>query len=391
MESYGLVLAGGGAKGIYQIGAWKALRELEVPLQRVVGTSVGAMNGALVVLDEFDGAVDLWKNMSIEKGFQLPEPLRAPDNLFSLRNADILVKELWRHHGLDISPLRRKLEELVDEPRIRLSPRDFGLVTLETSGRQGRFLYKDQIPVGRMMDYIMASAAYPGLKRPEIDGKKFLDGGLVDNVPVRMLLSRQKDNVIVVNIGDTNLVHDLDPHLNLIYIRPLDPLGRAFAFQPETAQRKIDMGWYDTMKAFGRFSGQWMYFPNAEYQRLRDELGDNVAEGLEYAARLYGLDRLRECTAEIFIRELLDCERVSAEKYRTFRGKIDVPALLRAVNRGREEDIHLTSDILLQMTMSLAENKEERPRILAMVRRMAPEFLRAAEALLHLRAYVEGN
>lgn len=74
----------------------------------------------------------------------------------------------------------------MDEPRIRLSPRDFGLVTLETSGRQGRFLYKDQIPVGRMMDYIMASAAYPGLKRPEIDGKKFLDGGLVDNVPVRM-------------------------------------------------------------------------------------------------------------------------------------------------------------------------------------------------------------
>ncbi len=391
MESYGLVLAGGGAKGIYQIGAWKALRELEVPLQRVVGTSVGAMNGALVVLDEFDGAVDLWKNMSIEKGFQLPEPLRAPDNLFSLRNADILVKELWRHHGLDISPLRRKLEELVDEPRIRLSPRDFGLVTLETSGRQGRFLYKDQIPVGRMLDSLMARAAYPGLKRPEIAGKKFLDGGLVDNVPVRMLLSRQKDNVIVVNIGDTNLVHDLDPHLNLIYIRPLDPLGRAFAFQPETAQRKIDMGWYDTMKAFGRFSGQWMYFPNAEYQRLRDELGDNVAEGLEYAARLYGLDRLRECTAEIFIRELLDCERVSAEKYRTFRGKIDVPALLRAVNRGREEDIHLTSDILLQMTMSLAENKEERPRILAMVRRMAPDFLRAAEALLHLRAYVEGN
>ena len=208
---------------------------------------------------------------------------------------------------------------------------------------------------------------------------------------IQQTLSRQKDNVIVVNIGDTNLVHDLDPHLNLIYIRPLDPLGRAFAFQPETAPRKIDMGWYDTMKAFGRFSGQWMYFPNAEYQRLRDELGDNVAEGLEYAARLYGLDRLRECTAEIFIRELLNCERVSAEKYRTFRGKIDVPALLRAVNRGREEDIHLTSDILLQMTMSLAENKEERPRILAMVRRMAPDFLRAAEALLHLRAYVEGN
>lgn len=391
MESYGLVLAGGGAKGIYQIGAWKALRELDIPLQRVVGTSVGAMNGALVVLDEFDGAVDLWTNMSIEKGFQLPEPLRVPDNLFSLRNADILAKELWRHHGLDITPLRRALEALVDERRIRLSPRDYGLVTLETSGRQGRYLYKDQIPVGRMMDYIMASAAYPGLKRPEIDGKKFLDGGLVDNVPVRMLLSRQKDNIIVVNIGDTNLTHDLDPHLNLIDIRPLDPLGRAFEFQPETAQRKIDMGWYDTMKAFGRYSGDWMYFPNGEYQRLQDELGDHVVAGLEHAARLYGLDKLRECTAEAFIRELLECERLSAIKFRAFRENIDFSALLRAVNRGRPEDIRVTSDILLQITMALAENKKERPRILAMVRRMAPGFLQAAEALLHLRAYVKGE
>ena len=61
------------------------------------------------------------------------------------------------------------------------------------------------------------------------------------------------------------------------------------------------------------------------------------------------------------------------------------------MNRGRPEDIRVTSDILLQITMALAENKSERPRILAMVRRMAPGFLQAAEALLHLRAYVEGE
>lgn len=37
MEKYGVVLAGGGAKGVYQIGAWRALRELEIPIGRVVG------------------------------------------------------------------------------------------------------------------------------------------------------------------------------------------------------------------------------------------------------------------------------------------------------------------------------------------------------------------
>lgn len=81
-----------------------------------------------------------------------------------------------------------------------------------------------------MMDYIMASAAYPGLKRPEIDGKTFLDGGLYDNVPVKMLLRRHPDNIVVVNIGDTELPADLDPSLNLCYIRPQDSFGKGIRF-----------------------------------------------------------------------------------------------------------------------------------------------------------------
>lgn len=59
MENYGLVLAGGGCKGVYQIGVWRALREMGVSITAVVGTSVGAMNGALVALDRYDEAVTL--------------------------------------------------------------------------------------------------------------------------------------------------------------------------------------------------------------------------------------------------------------------------------------------------------------------------------------------
>ena len=46
-RSYGLVLAGGGTKGAYEVGAWKALRELGVDITAIVGTSIGAINGAL--------------------------------------------------------------------------------------------------------------------------------------------------------------------------------------------------------------------------------------------------------------------------------------------------------------------------------------------------------
>ena len=388
---YGLVLAGGGAKGIYQIGAWRAIRELEIPITCVVGTSVGAMNGAMVACGQYEGAVALWENMSIEKGFSLPEPLRVPDRLFSLKNADILIREMWRNGGLDISPIRKELEALVDEDALRASPVEFGLVTFELSRRQPRHLFRDQIPRGRLMDYIMASSAYPGLKQPEIYGHKYLDGGVIDNVPVKMMMRRHPDNIIVVNIGDVGLPKGLDPKMNLVYIKPIDSLGTAFEFRPETARTKMDMGWYDTMKAFGRFSGEWRYVPNEEDQRRRDELGENVVKGLEHAARLYGLDKLRVCTAEEFVRELMDCDRVSAEKFAAFRSRFDLPLLLKAFYKGDFRDTDMTSDVLLQLTQNLLNDRKERPKLLAVARRMIPDILRAAEAMCHLRGYVTGE
>ena len=90
----------------------------------------------------------------------LPEPLRVPDNLFHVKNADIVVKELFRSRGLDMSPLRRRFEELVTEDALRASPVEYGLVTFEVTRRQGRHLYRDQIPKGQLIDYIMASSAY---------------------------------------------------------------------------------------------------------------------------------------------------------------------------------------------------------------------------------------
>ena len=55
-KEYGLVLEGGGAKGAYQIGAWKALREAGVKLKGIAGTSVGALNGALICMGDLEKA-----------------------------------------------------------------------------------------------------------------------------------------------------------------------------------------------------------------------------------------------------------------------------------------------------------------------------------------------
>lgn len=62
-KEYGLVFDGGGARGAYQIGAWKALREAGVKICAVAGTSVGALNGAMVCMGDLELAENIWKEI----------------------------------------------------------------------------------------------------------------------------------------------------------------------------------------------------------------------------------------------------------------------------------------------------------------------------------------
>ena len=60
---FGLVLEGGGTKGAYHIGAYKALGELGLKINSIVGTSIGAVNGALFAQDDFLLAEQIWDNI----------------------------------------------------------------------------------------------------------------------------------------------------------------------------------------------------------------------------------------------------------------------------------------------------------------------------------------
>ena len=70
---FGLVLEGGGAKGSYQIGACKALLEMGVEIGAVAGTSIGALNGAMIVQGELEKAYELWYNISPSQVFDISD------------------------------------------------------------------------------------------------------------------------------------------------------------------------------------------------------------------------------------------------------------------------------------------------------------------------------
>ncbi len=60
-KEFGLVLAGGGTKGAYEVGVWKALKELNINITAIAGTSIGALNAALILQDDFENFFHMWK------------------------------------------------------------------------------------------------------------------------------------------------------------------------------------------------------------------------------------------------------------------------------------------------------------------------------------------
>ena len=111
----GLVLAGGGAKGSYQVGVYKALSELDWHAGVITGTSVGCLNGALFALDNWELAQEMWLTIGDD---QVMEP--APDG----RPADWgdFVQAAVEHGGMDVTPLEATVRRVVDEKALRDDP-----------------------------------------------------------------------------------------------------------------------------------------------------------------------------------------------------------------------------------------------------------------------------
>ena len=109
-----LVLAGGGARGSYQVGVWRALMELDWHPQIITGTSVGGLNGAMFVLDLYETARDMWLTIRSRDVMELPE-----------ENADLsalhqFLRRVVKEGGMDVTPLE-EIVERVPEKHIRAS------------------------------------------------------------------------------------------------------------------------------------------------------------------------------------------------------------------------------------------------------------------------------
>lgn len=253
-EDWGLVLAGGGGKGAYEIGAWKALRErTDLKISAVSGTSVGALNAALFCTGDFELAENIWTKQIDQNAILTPDFWHQEDVLKQMHEM-IKQNEDWvmELHGLNKgngiagmftrlfskknSPARR-LEEFFDRPlaaslaqfAVQMAQRGVfsreGLIRIIRQNGILPKISKSVIPcyaacynIGkRKIDYfllqqkrsrevlqiLLASSALPFIFPPEeMYGMKYWDGGLKDNVPICPLYKAGYRKFLIIHLDE---------------------------------------------------------------------------------------------------------------------------------------------------------------------------------------------
>jgi len=184
------VLGGGGLLGAVEVGMLRALIEADVTPDLVLGTSVGALNGSLYAADPDKGIVDrlvgLWESAASNREVygdgavrQAARAVRTGTHLHSSR------------------PLRQRLaKELGDRSFEELRiPFQCCAANIERASEHW-------FTSGRVVDAVMASAAVPGLLRPAVvDGEHYLDGGIVNSIPVGRAVECGAERIFVLQVG----------------------------------------------------------------------------------------------------------------------------------------------------------------------------------------------
>ena len=254
----GIVLSGGGTKGAYEVGVWRALNELGIDYQIVTGTSIGSINGALMAMQDYERSEKMWLGMQMgdlmNENYQRGHTVQG--FLKSIFSPGEFMRSKISAGAVDNSPFPEFIHTNIDEEVIRKSPVDYGLVTVRNRDRKPFSLTKSMIPEGLLADYIIASSSvYPVFPMHLIGEEYYIDGMYHDNLPIDLAVSMGAGELIVVDLHQEAQHPDYEGRPYVTYITPSEDLGGILAFDPVRIRKNIEMGYRDAMRSFGKYKG----------------------------------------------------------------------------------------------------------------------------------------
>lgn len=226
----GLVLAGGGGKGAYELGVWKALRELNLTKYISVfsGTSIGAFNSVLFAMDEMEKAEKLWEEVTMEKLVPVSktELIKRGIGLYiggkNLQLAKKFLTDKLEHGAISNDGAVEMVEKYLDFDKIKENGRICYAACTKLPNLNTKYFRINDYDNETAKKIVLASASLPLIyDSTEIFGEKYIDGGIADNVPIQPVYGEGCDIIIVVLLSkDVQIDRSIYPNSSLIIISP---------------------------------------------------------------------------------------------------------------------------------------------------------------------------
>lgn len=281
MEKLGLVLSGGGSKGSYEIGVYKALKHLHIKPEIVTGTSIGAINGILITQKSLLKSINFWKKINFERMYREEDFPKMKDPELKKVYAQY-VKTFINEGGMDVSKIENIFDKYFKPKKFFSSDIDYGLITYNWTKKRPVIITKKNLTKQNTKGYALASSAcYPAYKPYIIDEELYIDGGYYDNLPINLAIDMGATKIIAVDLRAVGLKKRVkDSSVEVTYIAPRNKLGSFLVFDERQAKIGINYGYNDTMKTFKKLDGDKFTFKKnsliKNYNKYNDLYEDNL-------------------------------------------------------------------------------------------------------------------
>lgn len=265
----GLALCGGGSLGAYEIGVWQYFREHGMDFDIITGTSIGAINGAMVASNAYEEALNMWKSVDvnsvmadgidIDRGFLRKVDLNK-DSSFSKA-----IDSYKKNKGANTAPLKKMLKDVIEPLHVNRSPKTLGIVICRFPSFKEEDVVVNQLKDEEVVDYLMASSAcWPVFPVYEIKGRDYVDGGWRNNLPIDFALSLGAEEVVAVKLNSLPVAQhqELFDLPNVTMITPSLGQGSFLSFTHNRIEDNIRLGYIDAAKSFGSLKGNRVTLEN---------------------------------------------------------------------------------------------------------------------------------
>jgi len=278
-----IVLSGGGAKGAYQVGVWKALRKLGIKYDIVTGTSIGSVNGLMMVQNDFWKTLWLWSNISFDVIYDVKFPRKYSTLLEKTKIYKNYARYFFKNGGISMDKMEKILSKAYNKKQFKNSNINYGLVTYNLTNMEPLFITKDDMG-NKVIDYVLASSCcFPAFQPKEINKEQFIDGGYYDNLPINLAIEMGAKEIIAVDLEAIGIKKTTkDDSVKIKYIKPRNDIGPFLVFDKKLAIRGIKFGYFDTLKEYNQLDGNKYTFKKGNLNQNYDKYSHKFLEYVDY-------------------------------------------------------------------------------------------------------------